>query len=168
MAKPLTARPPSSAVARLFDEDAAVRAAATLALTSTPARDASTAAQRPTGQSPLPGNWPGSPAATGEPATIKRELVLTPAAEATLIRLVAIYRQATGTKLTTSHVARAVLHAVATCLPLIEREATNIGRMPLPSNAKGREAERDSFERRLAQSFHAALAAAYASDLTDR
>jgi len=167
MAKPLTARPPSSAVARLFDEDAAVRAAATLALTSTPARDASTAAQRPTGQS-LPGNWPGSPAATGEPATIKRELILTPAAEATLIRLVAIYRQATGTKLTTSHVARAVLHAVGTCLPLIEREASKIGQMPLPSNAKGREAERDSFERRLAQAFLASLAAGYALGLVDR
>lgn len=150
MAKSLAARPPTSAVARLLDGDAAARAVSVLTLTAKPLREES--------EPPAP-----TPVATGEPATVKRELVLTPAADAALSRLVTLYRQATGTKLTTSHVARAVLHVVAACEPFIEREAATLGPTPLPSNAKGREAERDAFERHIARAFHTALAAAMAS-----
>lgn len=154
MAKPLAVRPPSSAVARLFDRDAAGRAAGigpapTPAMPETPGH---------TGVPPTIAL--SSSATTGEAANIKRELVLTQSADATLTRLVAIYRHATGTKLTTSHVARAMLDSIATCLPFIEREAAAIGQLTLPSNARGREAQRDRFERRIARAFQGGIAAA--------
>jgi len=48
---------------------------------------------------------------------------------------------------------RIVLRGVAHGLSAIEREANLIGSLKLPSNAKGRKAERDRFENTLASSF---------------
>lgn len=44
-------------------------------------------------------------------------------------------------------------------LPDLEREAVRLGPMRRPSNARGAEAERDDFERRLAARLHGGLRA---------
>ncbi|NOS99451.1 MAG: hypothetical protein HOP29_02365 [Phycisphaerales bacterium] len=81
---------------------------------------------------------------------IKREVVLNAEADATLTRLVDLFRRSTGTRLSTSHALRALLKGVAHCMGSLEREAGRVGRLRLPSNARGREAERERFEHRLA------------------
>jgi hypothetical protein len=86
----------------------------------------------------------------GETPRIKRELVLTASADQTLTRLVSAFRSATDTRLTTSHAVRSLLKAVALCLDLIERESHQVGPVRLPSNARGREQDRERFEALLA------------------
>ncbi len=93
----------------------------------------------------------------GETPSIKRELVLTRSADETLTRLVDTFRHATRARLTTSHAMRALLKAVAMQLDLIEREARRIGPLRLPSNARGREFDRDRFEALLADAVLAAM-----------
>lgn len=144
MAKALRNKPPTSSVARLFDQGAVARA---LSPTASPE-------QVPAPTQPAPVAHGSRPAGS---AVIKREFVLTPTAEEALTRLVQVYRNATGTRLSNSHVIRAVLRGVAHGLPAIEREATRVGSLKLPSNAKGREAERERFENTLASSFIAAM-----------
>jgi hypothetical protein len=92
-------------------------------------------------------------APTGEPANIKREFVLSPSTDETFSRLVELYRRSTGTRLSSSHVARAMLKGVAACMASLEREAETIGRLRLPGNARGREGERERFEDRIAEAF---------------
>lgn len=144
MAKALSNIPPTSSVARLFDQGAVARA-----LSPT------------TSFGPIPGPTKPQPVAHGsrraESAVIKREFVLTPATEEALTRLVQVYRNATGTRLSNSHVIRAVLRSVVHGLSAIERETNRLGPLKLPSNAKGREAEREQFETALASSFIAAM-----------
>lgn len=142
MAKPLHRPPPSSSIARLLDQDAAARAIA--APPSEP------------GVSPVVGSALSAPAIPRaevcvQPRTIKRELTLTVATDETLTQLVDLYRRSTGTRLSTSHVARAMLRAVAYCMGSVEREARRIGRRKLPANAPGCETQRERFEHRLAQ-----------------
>lgn len=81
-----------------------------------------------------------------------------------MTRLVDLYRRATGTRLTTSHVARAVLCGVEHSMASLEREARKLGPMRLPSNARGRELERERFESRLADAFISGIRAAAAFD----
>lgn len=99
------------------------------------------------------------PPRTGEPANVKREFVLTPGAETTLRQVLALFEQATGAKLTHSHLLRAVLTVLEHALPDLEREAARLGPMKRPSNARGAEAERDDFERRLAAVLRAGVRA---------
>ncbi len=166
MAKPLREPPPSSSVARLLDVEAASRALAPAQPAAPePSQPANRDAPAITTPAPLarqPEVPPvhhvppatASPAApTGEPANIKRELVLSPSTEETFSRLVELYRRSTGTRLSSSHVARAILKGVAACLPALEREAETIGRLRLPGNARGREGERERFEERIAEAF---------------
>jgi hypothetical protein len=82
---------------------------------------------------------------------------LSQAAEDTFCELVALYQRATGTRLTGSHVARAMLKGVAHCMDSLEREARYIGRLKLPSNARGKEADRERFEDRIATAFIAGI-----------
>src|SRR5579864_1128449 len=100
MAKQLQKAPPTSSVARLLDLDAAARAVAT----NQP---------RPMLETSAPHPFASGAALAAKPVDnrprIKRELVLTEKADATLTRLVELYRRQTGAKMTTSHVARAVL-----------------------------------------------------------
>lgn len=144
MAKALSNKPPTSSVARLFDQGAVARA---LSRTT------------PSGQTHGPVEL--QPVLhdnrVPQPAVIKREFVLTSTSEETLTRLVQVYRNATGTRLSNSHVMRIVLRGVAHGLSAIEREANLIGSLKLPSNAKGREAEREQFENIFARSFIAAM-----------
>ena len=144
MAKALDNKPPTSSVARLFDQGAVARALS-------PAS--------PSGQTPgLPQPQPvAHDSRSPESAVIKREFVLTPSAEEALTRLVQVYRNATGTRLSNSHALRAVLRGVAHGMSAIEREASRMGPLKLPSNAKGRGAERERFETVLASSFIAAM-----------
>jgi Arc/MetJ-type ribon-helix-helix transcriptional regulator len=99
------------------------------------------------------------PEPTGEPADVKRELTLTRSTDQTLDELVALYQRATGSRVHASHVMRALLRALSLALPEIERSATALGPLRRPSNAPGREAERDEFEARLAESLLAGLRA---------
>jgi hypothetical protein len=146
MAKRLSTPPPSSSVAKLLEPGigaAAIR----------PVNPASGApAGAPEGRPAAP-----PPAATGEPADVKRELTLTRSTDETLQELVAIYQRATGCRLHASHLMRSMLRALQQLLPEIERAAESLGPLRRPSNATGREAERDAFECRLAASLLAAL-----------
>ncbi len=144
MAKALSNQPPTSSVARLFDQGAVARALS----------PATSSGQTPGPTKPQPLAHDSGSAGS---AVIKREFVLTPTAEEALTRLVQVYRNATGTRLSNSHVIRAVLRGVAHGLSAIEREANRVGPLKLPSNAKGREAEREQFETALASSFIAAM-----------
>jgi hypothetical protein len=146
MAKSLSSPQPSSSVAKLLDPGIGA------------------AALRPVPQAGVPAFPPaglpeGGQALTGEPANLKREFVLTSAAEETLNRLVALYGRATGAKLANSHVLRAVLHALEHALPELEKQASHLGPLRRPSNARGHEAERDGFERRIAAALVAGLRA---------
>src|SRR6516225_4742791 len=129
MAKPLTQEQPTSAVARLL-EPGVGRAA----LTGAPE-----ALRR---EEPVP---------TGETPTIKREFILTPQADETLKHLVDLFSRATGTQVTNSHLLRAALKALAEAMPAIERGASELGPLKRPSNARGREAERERYEEAIAR-----------------
>lgn len=96
---------------------------------------------------------------SAQPAVIKREFALNSQTDETFTRLVEIFRRHTGTRLSSSHVARALLLGLQPCLDRIEREAKRCGRQKLPSNARGREAERESFERAIARALIAGIRA---------
>jgi hypothetical protein len=98
--------------------------------------------------------------------TLSRQFTLTPRTDATTERLVELFRRVTRTRMTTSHVMRAVLKALQHGMPEIERAARSIGPTPLPSNAKGGEVERERFEAFLADAIVAGMraSAAYAGD----
>lgn len=166
MPKALREPPPSSSVARLFDLGAASRAVAAMpplvedSQESKPMRAEYRSALEQSDDVSRPRIQ--STALTGEPANIKRELVLSPSTDQTFTNLVDLYRRSTGTRLSASHVARAMLTAAAHAVPSLEHEARQIGRLKLPSNARGREGERERFERRLAQAFVAGMRAAAA------
>lgn len=144
MAKTLKQTPPTSSVGRLLDKSAVARALS-------------------------PANVSPSVASMGEfspeipdaihhtPKLLKREFVLTPTTEEALTRLVQVYRNATGTRLSNSHMIRVLLRGVAHGLSSIEREADRLGPLKLPSNAKGRESQRERFEIALTSSFIAAM-----------
>lgn len=160
MAKPLRTLPPSSSIARLFDLDAAARAVAAAVVTRETTD--SQPAQQP--EPVLSARISASPAPAIATPHIKREFVFTPASEATFSQLVEIYRRSTGTKLTASHVARALMKGVAHCMEYLEKEAKRIGPLKLPSNARGKEFERDRFEARIADAFITGIRSAPAID----
>jgi hypothetical protein len=147
MAKPLRHPTPSSSVARLFDRGAAERAIAKPEATEEKPSTREEVVALPR-------------LAAGERANIKREFVLSQSTEETFSDLVSLYQRATRTRLTASHVARAMLKGVAHCMDSLEREAGHIGRLKLPSNAKGRENERERFEEHIAMAFVAGIRAA--------
>jgi hypothetical protein len=147
MPKPLRTAPPSSAIARLLEGNAAVCAMEPqpFPLRTIPPHAAGVGSVR------------RSEPRTGEPANVKRELVLTPSADQTLAALVNVLRDATGAKLTHSHVARAILRMLADRLPAIRTEAASLPACRLPSNAPGHEAARDRLEQLLANTMVTAL-----------
>lgn len=157
MPKPLRHPPPSSSIARLLDLDAAARAVAAPLSTEPP-----TVSVRPEAMASLP-RQPALPDC-GETPRTKRELVLTPSADETFSRLVELYRRSTETKLTSSHVARAILKGIAHCMDFLEREARRMKPLKLPSNARGRQLERERFEARIADAFVAGIRSAPAME----
>jgi len=137
MPKPLSTCPPSSAIARFLDGNTALRTLAPpqeppIAIEPFRPKPTVTAVTRAT--------------ATGEPANIKRELVLTRSADQTLTALVTLFRNQTGAKLTHSHVARAILRLLSQRMHAVQHQAERMPPLRLPSNARGCEAERDQFE----------------------
>ncbi len=136
MAKALTSVVPSSAVARLL-EPGVGRAALV---------------------EPEPA-VPKAAAPTGETPDIKREFILTQTTDDALGHLTSLYSKATGTNVTNSHFLRALLNALAHAMPEIEKQAWQIGKLRRPSNARGKEAEREEYERRIAASLLAGMRA---------
>lgn len=150
MAKMLSTNPPTSSLARLLDSSAAGGAV------------------EPIAPPPASGGQFGPPlehraaAAAPEPATsraparspsrdlpsIKRELVLSPLAEATFAELVDVLRRTTGTKLTASHAFRSLMRALRPAVTTLAGRSDCV-RLRLPSNAPGYEKERETFEEAL-------------------
>ena len=93
----------------------------------------------------------------GDIPNIKREFILTRAADDTLQDAVRLLSRATGANLTNSHFLRAVLKTVQLAMPELEREAAKLGKLKRPSNARGNEAEREEYEERLAEAVHSAI-----------
>ena len=149
MARSLTQSPPSSTVARLLDVGAAARAIGETASAAAPEHANAVSSVSQAAES----------SAGREPGVVKRELTLSPAADDVFDQLVELYRQATGARLSSSHLARAMLRGLSQCLPCLQREANRIGRLRLPSNARGHEPERQRFEERIAQAFIAGIRA---------
>lgn len=167
MPKPLREPPPSSSVAHLFDMGAAARAVATVPVA---ARLESDNAPEPHTEVPRKIAEPALPPATqarvawGEQPNIKREVVLTSSTDEILTRLVELYRRSTATKLTSSHVMRAILKGIGHCMDTLEREAKRIGPQKLPANARNKQPERERFEALIADAFVAGVRAASAFD----
>jgi hypothetical protein len=159
MAKHLNTPPPTSSVAKLLEPG--IGAAVTLPTASAPAPTTVPGA----GQPAVPRAeheqdvLPAAGRQTGEPADIKREFTLTRGTDDTLSELLALYQRTTGCRLHSSHLMRALLRVVREAMPELEREAKALGRLRRPSNASGREAERDEFEEQLAVSLRAGLRA---------
>ena len=162
MAKPLNSIPPSSSVAKLLEPGIGAAATRPLALPQTGSHAAPHAGvpaapvvrDRPPFQGEPPVAHP-----SGEPADIKRELTLTRSTDDTLSELLALFQRTTGCRLHTSHLMRALLKVLRHAMPEVEREARALGPLRRPSNASGREAERDEFEARLAVALLAGLRA---------
>lgn len=76
-----------------------------------------------------------------------------------LKRLVSTYSDATRIDLKHSEVLRAILVAVEHAMPELLREANGIGVIRRPKNDRGREAEREQLERRIAKAFVAGMRA---------
>ena len=159
MAKNLRTSPPSSSVARLLDPVAAARA-----IQQVSAHDAGPPA------SPPMTAWPGQDIRLAPPRErlVKREIVLTPEADAVLDQLLGLYRQATRTRLSTSHVIRAMLLSAQYAMDALDNELEHVGALRLPSNARGRDAERRRFEMSLARAFAKAMQHAASAGTTSK
>jgi hypothetical protein len=97
------------------------------------------------------------PAASADIPSIKREFILTRAADETLYNAVRFVSRATGANLTNSHFLRVLLKNIAHAMPELEREIAKIGELKRPSNARGNEAQREEYEQTLAEVVHVAL-----------
>ena len=161
MAKQLREPAPSSSVARLFDMQAAARAVAAhpsvIAAVPGPDEPPLRLTVSSSHADSVPAQRSATTVSTAQRATIKREVVLTPTTDATLSRLVDMYRRATGTKLSASQVVRAMLKGAAHAMQSLEMEARALGPMKLPSNARGTELARERFESRIADVFLAGV-----------
>jgi hypothetical protein len=100
---------------------------------------------------------PGASAKASEPPTIKREFMLTPLADESLFAAVRALSKATGSTLSNSHFLRIMLKVVANAMPEIEREASRLGTLDRPSNARDNQAAREEFEQKIAEAVAAAL-----------
>jgi len=153
MPKSLREPPPSSSVARLLDRQAASRALAA----SQP-----TAAATASEQTVVTAVTPRQAVEAVEDSVVKREITLSPETAATLDELVRALRTATGTRLSTSHVVRALLRGLGPNLPFVQLAAQRFGRIRLPSNAPAYSADRERFEQRLAAALLEAIRGASA------
>lgn len=155
MARPLREDPPSSAVARLLDVGAATRALSVTAINKPESQIVGN-------ESPAAG--PNANVCPAVNTLVKREFVLTTAADRSFCELVDLVRRATGTRLSASHVLRALALALSHARPSLESEIRRLGSLRLPSNAPGKLTERTRFERRIASALVAGMRAAAALD----
>lgn len=154
MPKPLRDAQPSSSVARLLDVDAASRALAALPIRSSETKPELASSTVASADHPRafasPSHLGNQPRDSGG---MKREFILSPSVDESFSRLIELYRRSTGTRLSGSHVLRAMLRGVSTCMESLQHEAARMGRLKLPSNASGWERQREEFEDRIAEAF---------------
>lgn len=148
MPRTLRQPPPTSSVARLLDTGAATRAISRQqdSPAALPPGDSSTRSDGETAN----GSEVAYPSAESAPRRIKREILLCPETDETLDELVRFLRLGTRARVTTSHLVRALLRAVAPDLQSIRLRAAQLGPRRLPSNAPGSEAARRQFEELIA------------------
>ncbi len=91
---------------------------------------------------------------------VKREFMLTPAADDTLFEAVRVLSRATRTNLSNSHFLRVLLKVVADAMPQIEDVASQLGELKRPGNAPENQADREEYEQRMAEAVAAGIAAA--------
>jgi len=158
MAKMLSTNPPTSSIARLLDSAAAGAAVGPIASPAAPRVPPVPPlehAAAPVAPEPATSQAPARSSSRDLP-TIKRELVLSPLAEATFTELVDALRRATGTKLTASHAFRSLMRALAPAVTAIAERPDGV-RLRLPSNAPGYETEREDFEAALCRLMQSAI-----------
>lgn len=94
---------------------------------------------------------------TGEVPDIPRQFTLTTSTDRTLKRIVEVFADATGLELRHSELLRAILFSAAAVMPALRHEASKIGPLRRPKNERGREAQREAVERRIAHAIASAL-----------
>jgi hypothetical protein len=151
MPRQLARQQPSSSVARLLEPGIAAGALAPVKSDriEQPIQETTQESERNRGRG-----------ATGEIANITRQFIVTESTDEILKQLVQLYSRAIGSQLTNSHVLRAILKGVAHAMPELEREAERLGRIKRPRNVRGKEHERELFERRISTAFMAGMRAA--------
>ena len=153
MARTLRDPPPTSSLARLLDNDAAARA---ISRHRDSVEDQYGAGAAPINRGAQPEarsstEWPD----VIRPSRIKREVLLCCDTDETLDEVVRMLRLSTRSRVTTSHVVRALLRALSRRLDEIRRQAVHLGPRRLPSNSAGSEHARRDFEEALATIFFA-------------
>lgn len=88
---------------------------------------------------------------------IKREFILSPETDGTLIEVLSVLYQSTGRRLNASQVIRSMLLAVRPALPLIRNAATQMEAVARPVNRRGQHQARTDLERYLARLIGAGL-----------
>ena len=160
MPEPLKKEQPSSSVATILLTDVARRAInpeRPQAPRPTPAQEIPEPEPRVTRPEPRPAA-PTQP--TGEPADVMRQFQLTPAADATLRRVMRAYSESSGVDLNRSEFLRAVLHVLEHSIPQHERAARSLGTLRRPKNDPWQLHKRDELERRLARAIQEAFRSA--------
>ncbi len=151
MPKPLVRQQPTSSVARLLEPGIAAGALASVR---------SNRLDRSVYEGELDHGQNGARPATGELANITRQFILTESTDEILRQLVQLYSRAAGSQLTNSHILRAILKGISHAMPEIEREAERLGKIKRPRNIRGKEHERELFERKITSAFMAGMRAA--------
>lgn len=153
MARTLRNPPPTSSLARLLDSDAAARATSRQQdLPKDQYGGNAAPADRDVRSYPRPETeWPD----VIRRSRIKREVLLCSETDETLDEVVRLLRLSTRSRVTTSHVVRALLRAISRRLDEIRRQAVHLGPRRLPSNSAGSEHARRDFEEALAAIFFA-------------
>lgn len=117
------------------------------------------AVSRAVGPVPPPEQEPaaGAPKPRRPAHPVKREVVLTEHTAEVLDVLVDRLRAATRTRLSASHLVRALVLAIEPSLAGIEVQVASTGPWRLPANGARHDADRAEFERRMADAVLAAL-----------
>jgi len=148
MPKTLRESVPSSAVARFLDKSAAARALEPARPASAPSQELLTSARD------------DAERALASPRLIKREFILSAETDEAFSELLETFRRATQTRLTASHLLRAMCRAAGHAAAVLEREAKRLGPLRLPPNARGCDVERETFEGLLTSAIVAGMRAA--------
>lgn len=150
MAKTLRDPTPTSSVARLLDRDVAARAI-----------EPRTGVPLP--ELPVAGHAMerNAPQRLGAPV-IKREFILTESADETFTRVLMLFRRATRTRMTASHLFRAMMIGLSHCFTALEKESVRMREERLPPNGPAFEAQRIAYEGRIAEAFVSGIRSAAA------
>ena len=100
------------------------------------------------------------PAANAEGSilpTIKREFMLTPLADDCMHEAIRVLSRGTGTTVSKSHFLRILIKVIASAIPDIEREVSELGQLERPANARESQADREAYEQQIALAVAAAI-----------